>query len=73
MAIEKRIYSDLPIPPGEYLAEVIAARGISQADLARRLGRPVQAVNEIGHAGMAHVFLSMDVKKPPRWVACGGA
>ena len=47
MAIEKRIYSDLPIPPGEYLAEVIAARGISQADLARRLGRPVQAVNEI--------------------------
>ena len=47
MAIEKRIYSDLPIPPGQYLAEVIAVRGIAQAELARRLGRPVQAINEI--------------------------
>lgn len=47
MAIEKRVYSDLPIPPGEYLAEVIAVKGISQAELARRLGRPAQAVNEI--------------------------
>jgi HTH-type transcriptional regulator / antitoxin HigA len=43
----KRIYSDLPIPPGQYLAEVIVVRGIAQAELARRLGRPVQAVNEI--------------------------
>ena len=43
----KRIYSDLAIPPGEYLAEVIAAKGIAQAELARRLRRPVQAVNEI--------------------------
>jgi HTH-type transcriptional regulator/antitoxin HigA len=47
MAIEKRVYSDLPIPPGEYLAEVIGVKGISQAELARRLGRPIQAVNEI--------------------------
>ena len=47
MATEKRVYSDLPIPPGEYLAEVIAGRGIAQAELARRLGRPIQAVNEI--------------------------
>ena len=43
----KRVYSDLPIPPGEYLAEVIAVKGIAQAELARRLGRPIQAVNEI--------------------------
>ncbi|MGB7296175.1 MAG: helix-turn-helix domain-containing protein [Candidatus Aminicenantales bacterium] len=47
MATEKRVYSDLPIPPGEYLAEVIAVKGIAQAELARRLGRPIQAVNEI--------------------------
>lgn len=47
MAIEKRIYSDLPIPPGEYLAEVIAVKGITQAELARRLARPIQAINEI--------------------------
>ena len=47
MAIEKRVYSDLPIPPGEYLAEVLAAKGMAQAELARRIGRPIQAVNEI--------------------------
>jgi len=47
MATEERIHSDLPIPPGEYLAEVLKARGMTQADLARRVGRPVQAVNEI--------------------------
>ena len=44
---EKRFYSDLPIPPGEYLAEVLKAKGMAQAELARRIGRPVQAVNEI--------------------------
>jgi len=47
MAIEKRVYSDLPIPPGEYLAEVLEAKGMAQAELARRIGRPFQAVNEI--------------------------
>jgi HTH-type transcriptional regulator/antitoxin HigA len=47
MATEKRAYSDLAIPPGEYLAEVLKAKGMTQADLARRIGRPVQAVNEI--------------------------
>jgi HTH-type transcriptional regulator/antitoxin HigA len=47
MATEKRVYSDLPIPPGEYLAEVLDAKGMAQAELARRIGRPTQAVNEI--------------------------
>ncbi|MBE3126361.1 MAG: HigA family addiction module antidote protein [Acidobacteria bacterium] len=47
MATEKRVYSDLPIPPGEYLAEVLATKGMAQAELARRIGRPTQAVNEI--------------------------
>ena len=47
MAIEKRVYSNLPIPPGEYLAEVLAAKGMAQAELARRIGRPIQAINEI--------------------------
>jgi HTH-type transcriptional regulator/antitoxin HigA len=44
---EKRIYSDLPIPPGEYLAEVLNIAGMSQIDLAKRMGRPPQAINEI--------------------------
>ncbi len=47
MGTEKRIYSDLAVPPGEYLAEVLEARQMSQAELARRTGRPVQAINEI--------------------------
>jgi HTH-type transcriptional regulator / antitoxin HigA len=47
MATEQRVYSDLPISPGEYLAEVLDAKRMAQAELARRIGRPVQAVNEI--------------------------
>jgi HTH-type transcriptional regulator / antitoxin HigA len=42
-------YPDLAIPPGEYLAEEIEARGISQKELAKRMGRPLNAINEIIH------------------------
>jgi HTH-type transcriptional regulator/antitoxin HigA len=35
------------IPPGEHLAEHIEARGMSQSELARQMGRPVQVINEI--------------------------
>ena len=37
----------LAIAPGEHLAEELEARGMSQSELARQMGRPVQAVNEI--------------------------
>jgi HTH-type transcriptional regulator/antitoxin HigA len=46
-------YPDIAIPPGEYLAEEIRARGISQKDLARRMGRPINAINEIIHGKKA--------------------
>ena len=42
-----RLRSDMPIPPGEFLREHLEESGMSQAELARRLGRPRQAVNEI--------------------------
>lgn len=42
-----RAYSDLPIPPGEVLAEEIAARGMPQRELAARMGCQPQVVNEI--------------------------
>ena len=42
-----RAHSDLPIPPGEVLEEEIEARGMTQKELAARLGRPAQAINEI--------------------------
>ena len=37
----------LPIPPGETLAEVLTAKGMSQAELAKRTGRPTKTINEI--------------------------
>ena len=42
-----RVWPDVAIPPGETLAEELEARGWSQSELARRMRRPVQAVNEI--------------------------
>ncbi len=47
MMTEERIWPDIAIPPGETLAETLEAMGISQAELARRTGRPVQAISEI--------------------------
>ncbi len=42
-----RTYSDMAIPPGEVLEEELEARGMTQKELAARLGRPAQAINEI--------------------------
>ena len=48
MTIEKlSALSDLPIPPGDILEEELEARGMTQKELAARLGRPPQAINEI--------------------------
>jgi HTH-type transcriptional regulator/antitoxin HigA len=55
MAIDSTAMSDLPIPPGEYLAEVISELGMNQAELAQRMGRPVQAISEIMSGGKAIV------------------
>lgn len=46
MATE-RVWPDLVIPPGDVLTEELAARGLTQSQLARQMGRPLQAVNEI--------------------------
>ena len=49
MATNARVWPDIAIPPGETVAGAIVALGISQAELARRMGRPPQVVNEIIH------------------------
>ena len=49
----QRTYSDLPIPPGEVLAEEIAARGMTKRELAERLGIPRQTLDEIIRGGQA--------------------
>ena len=40
-------YPDIAIPPGEYMAEEIGTRGISQKELAKRMRRPPNTINEI--------------------------
>ena len=47
MVTETDKYPDVAIPPGEYPAEEIEAPGISQRELAKRMQRPVNAINEI--------------------------
>ncbi len=47
MVADTQLISNLLVPPGEYLQEVIDELGVTQADLARRMGRPAQAINEI--------------------------
>lgn len=51
METNQQFYSDLAIPPGEYLLEVTEELDMPQAELARRMGRPIQAISEIikGH------------------------
>ena len=38
---------DIVTPPGETLAEMLEERGMSQAELAKRTGRPMKTINEI--------------------------
>lgn len=47
MVTKTDVYPDVAIPPGEFLQEEIEARGISQKELARRMGRPLNTINEI--------------------------
>lgn len=47
MGTDARIWPHIAIPPGELLTETLDALGLTQADLAQRAGRPVQAINEI--------------------------
>jgi HTH-type transcriptional regulator / antitoxin HigA len=47
MKTDRSIHSDLAIPPGEYLEEVIEALGMSKTDLARRMGRPASKLSHI--------------------------
>jgi HTH-type transcriptional regulator/antitoxin HigA len=47
MATEKELHSDLPIPPGEYLEEVLDELDMGKAELARRMGRPATKMSPI--------------------------
>ena len=47
MVTKTESYPDVAIAPGEYLAEEIGARGMTQKELAARMCRPLNAINEI--------------------------
>lgn len=47
MATEKEIHSDLPVPPGKYLEEVLGEIGMTKDELARRMGRPATKMSSI--------------------------
>jgi HTH-type transcriptional regulator/antitoxin HigA len=46
-APEPRVWPNIAIPPGEFLAETLESLGLSQAELARRADRPTQAINQM--------------------------
>lgn len=47
MATNQKMYSDLPIPPGEYLGEVIKDLGMSKDELAKRMNRPAGKLSAV--------------------------
>ena len=47
MTTEVNIVSNLPIPPGEYLEEVLGELGMSKSELAIRMGRPLSKLSAI--------------------------
>lgn len=50
----KEIHSDLPIPPGEYLEEIIADLSLTEVELAQRINEPLSEVRALlaGHKAM---------------------
>ena len=47
------IESDLAVPPGELLAEELNQRGMSQSELAKRMGRSTHTISNVVHARKA--------------------
>ena len=47
MMTEQTYKSDLAIPPGEYLDEVLEEMDITQVELAQRMRQPTQTINDI--------------------------
>ena len=69
MVTKTDAYPDVAIPPGEYLSEEIEARGISQKELAGRMGRPANAINEIinGKKAITETALQLESVMPEQY------
>ena len=46
-SVQNEYHPDYVSPPGETLLETLETIGMSQAELAKRMGRPVKTINEI--------------------------
>jgi HTH-type transcriptional regulator/antitoxin HigA len=44
---DRDLHSDLAVPPGEFLEEVIGELGMTKDELARRMGRPAPKLSAI--------------------------
>lgn len=54
MAAEQTTWQrDWTVGPGEILVEALEERGMSQSELARRMGRPIKTINEIANGKAA--------------------
>jgi HTH-type transcriptional regulator/antitoxin HigA len=53
MTIETNLISNLPIPPGEYLEEVLEELGMNKSELATRMGRPLAKLSAIFNGSKA--------------------
>src|SRR5690606_38631493 len=47
ISLREEIHSDLPIPPGEFLEEVLEDLGMSKDELAKRMNRPAAKLSAI--------------------------
>lgn len=47
MVTDRELHSDLPVPPGEFLEEVLSELGMTKDELARRMGRPATKMSSI--------------------------
>ena len=45
--MKRQFNPNYTVPPGETLLESIGSLGMSQAELAQRMGRPLKTINEI--------------------------
>lgn len=53
MTTDAQMVSDLPVPPGEYLEEVLEELGMSKGELATRMGRPLPKLSQIFNGSKA--------------------
>jgi HTH-type transcriptional regulator/antitoxin HigA len=58
MMTDQSVHSDLAVPPGEYLAEVLDELGMRKDELAKRMDRPAPKLSAIFNRLLKNSFSS---------------